>query len=113
MGTDYRGLLDGLPVMDENTFLSHFAIVGDCWEWQGRRNAGGYGLAKVQGTDERLTHRIMYQLTWGSIRHPLVVRHRCDNPPCGNPDHLELGTIVDNAQDRERRGRGRWRNRRG
>lgn len=36
---------------------------------------------------------------------PKVVRHKCDNPPCINPQHLEAGTIADNNKDRKVRGR--------
>jgi hypothetical protein len=110
MGADYRGLTEHLPVIDTETFWSQFAIVGECWEWQGERNIDGYGLANVRDVDEKLVHRIAYRLARGPIRFRLLVRHRCDNPPCGNPDHLELGTTSDNARDREQRGRGRWRN---
>lgn len=28
-----------------------------------------------------------------------VARHRCHNPLCINPDHLELGSQADNRQD--------------
>ena len=42
----------------------------------------------------------------GPIPEGLLVRHKCDNRLCTNLDHLELGTIQDNVQDREDRGRG-------
>lgn len=42
----------------------------------------------------------------GEIPDGLLVRHKCDNRLCVNPEHLELGTIQDNVNDREIRGRG-------
>ena len=35
----------------------------------------------------------------------LVVMHLCDNPACVNPDHLRLGTQLDNIKDRDAKDR--------
>lgn len=35
----------------------------------------------------------------------LVVRHKCDNTRCINPDHLIIGTHADNVQDKVDRNR--------
>lgn len=80
-----------------------------CWNWTARRNAGGYGEITVN-RKKTTAHRISYVLHHGPIPegegfHGYVVRHKCDNPSCVNPDHLELGTQYQNMQDRKERGR--------
>jgi hypothetical protein len=75
-----------------------------CWEYRGPRFANGYGQVKVDGTPQ-LAHRLSYQLWVGEIPDGAVVRHKCDNKPCLNPDHLETGTQFENVQDRNERGR--------
>jgi Mor family transcriptional regulator len=47
----------------------------------------------------------MYLTNVGKISTGLVVRHKCDNPNCINPEHLEIGTQADNIQDMVDRGR--------
>ncbi len=48
---------------------------------------------------------------WESVNGPLpaglIVMHKCDFPPCINPDHLKAGTQRENITDRDRKGRQR------
>jgi hypothetical protein len=80
-----------------------------CWEWTGNRNALGYGIVTVQHSKRFRAHRVAWELTRGPIPDGMVVCHRCDNPPCCNPEHLFLGTHDENmadmvAKDRHARG---------
>jgi hypothetical protein len=52
-----------------------------------------------------MAHRIAYALIKGAIPDGQIVRHRCDNPGCCNPKHLEIGTHSDNMGDALDRGR--------
>jgi hypothetical protein len=53
-----------------------------------------------------LAHRLAYEFTHGPIDDPSTkVLHRCDNPPCCNPDHLFLGTQAANVLDARAKGR--------
>lgn len=76
----------------------------ECWGWFGAKNARGYG---VIGLDSKLilASHASYMIHHGPITAGLVVRHRCDNPSCNNPQHLEIGTLSDNSRDMVRRGR--------
>lgn len=74
-----------------------------CWPWTGKRRGNGYGVLWDGG--EKPTHRVAYELTIGPIPEGLVIRHKCDNPPCCNPRHLEIGTVAENNRDTAERGR--------
>lgn len=69
-----------------------------CWEWKGFRLKTGYGKFSYK-RKSYLAHRISWYLFNGPIPDYLCVCHKCDNPPCINPEHLFLGTQVDNIQD--------------
>lgn len=89
-------------------FWSKVAITADtekCWVWIGSRNNRGYGEFKINGKAIK-SHRYSWILMHGEIPDNLCVLHRCDNPSCVNPSHLFLGTVEENNQDRERKGRG-------
>jgi hypothetical protein len=75
-----------------------------CIEWIARRVPWGYGLVCVKGKDTR-AHRYSWERTYGPIPDGLHVLHRCDNPPCVNPEHLFIGTNQDNVADKVAKGR--------
>src|SRR4051812_21046615 len=51
-------------------------------------------------------HVAAYRMYVGEIPEGHQIRHKCDVPRCVNPEHLETGTIRQNADDRITRGRG-------
>lgn len=76
-----------------------------CWEWQRSRTKTGYGQIAIGHQKQDYSHRVSYREYKGPIPDGLVVRHKCDNPCCCNPEHLEVGTQKDNMQDCVKRGR--------
>ena len=77
-----------------------------CWSWRGGRTKHGYGEIQHRG-EKLMAHRVSYEKYVGPIPTGMLVLHRCDNPPCTNPEHLFLGTHVDNGRDMMQKGRGR------
>lgn len=75
-----------------------------CWLWNRRVGTFGYGMVSFNGANVG-AHRLMYQLRVGPIPEGMFVCHRCDNPPCCNPEHLFLGTTEDNTSDKMTKGR--------
>lgn len=75
-----------------------------CWEWNGSRFPRGYGQFSVNGK-LCYAHRFAYRIHHGPFPSDLKILHRCDNPPCVNPEHLFLGTTQDNSDDMCRKGR--------
>ncbi len=81
---------------------------GDCWEWIPSSHRKDYGRllfrSRQPGQRTIIVTRIAYFLVTG--KWPLLfMLHRCDNPPCVNPDHLFEGTQKANIQDALEKGR--------
>lgn len=79
-----------------------------CWPWTGSLNSQGRPYFMVEGK-RVLAYRLVYELFHGHLLHSHkdVIRHKCDNPECCNPYHLEIGSHEDNMKDmkdRERHG---------
>ncbi len=73
-----------------------------CWEWK----ACDYGTFWWLGVSWQ-SHRFSWVMKHKkNIPKGLCVLHRCDNRKCVRPDHLFLGTWLDNARDRDAKGRG-------
>lgn len=50
-------------------------------------------------------HRLVYHCLVADLADSMVVMHKCDNPPCINPNHLLLGTQAQNVADMVAKGR--------
>ncbi len=67
-------------------------------------NSNGYSLIRKYGKRTSI-HRFIYEQCFGEIPLGLVVRHKCDNKSCINPEHLLIGTRQDNVNDAIERNR--------
>lgn len=75
-----------------------------CIIFIGSKNSLGYGELSYKGKRFR-AHRLSYISHVGPIPDGMVVCHKCDNPPCINPEHLFIGTQADNLKDGRKKGR--------
>lgn len=81
--------------------------MNECIEHRQKGIGLGYGSTS-RNNKTCWMHRVVYcesnGLTLDNIEGK-VVRHKCDNPRCINPKHLELGTHGDNMSDMTSRNR--------
>ena len=68
-----------------------------CWLWTACITRG-YGRFKLDGV-LAIAHRVSWELHVGPIPDGMYVLHRCDVRSCVNPNHLFLGTQLDNMKD--------------
>lgn len=70
-----------------------------CWEWQFAKSPAGYGMIG-QGGKGGFVHR---HVAAANIGRPIPknepVHHKCANPPCVNPEHLQPVTHRENLAE--------------
>ena len=90
-------------------FSTKYVRSGDCWRWTaGSFGDGGYGAFALERGKTIGAHVASYILFVGLVPPDRWVLHTCDNKWCVNPEHLWLGTPLDNVIDmtiKERRGK--------
>lgn len=95
-----------IPVVDR--FWSKVERTDGCWLWLAFKDKNGYGqIGTGTKSSHAYAHRISYEIEFGEIPAGMHVLHKCDNPTCVRPDHLFLGTHVDNMADMTAKGRGK------
>lgn len=94
-----------IPLQDR--LMSKVQKTDTCWLFTGTKNSFGYGSIGTGGRKGKNigTHRASWIIHNGEIPDGLFVLHKCDNPPCVNPEHLFLGTPKDNVRDMCSKGR--------
>ena len=97
----------GLSLEERLDYVGYEVNSNGCHIWLGRCNEFGYGVLKYAGRWQGV-HRLVFSLT-NDLLPNVVIRHKCDNPPCINPAHLIPGTQADNITDMVIRARNRTR----
>ena len=78
----------------------------DCWIWQRCIDSGGYGMLNLGiGESPERAHRFSRIRSNDQIPYGMCGLHRCDVRPCVRPDHLFIGSYLENNRDRHLKGR--------
>jgi HNH endonuclease len=104
-----RGLLPKpveISITDKLKAYSMVDPVTGCWIWMKGRNDRGYGVIVLPGQKSAYASRVSYETFIGQLGDKEAC-HKCDNPPCINPDHLFAGTHQENMRDSMAKGRNR------
>lgn len=68
-----------------------------CWNWS-LATPEGYGVISVKGKMYK-AHRVSYAAFIGEVPSNQPIHHKCNNPSCVNPKHLQLITHIENTAE--------------
>lgn len=96
----------------EERFWEKVRKTDSCWEWIGAISRSGYGTFWVSRKRGWVSaHRFSWSIHHGPLAkgacHPMspIVMHSCDNKICVRPDHILLGSFLENTLDMLAKGR--------
>ena len=72
----------------EKKFWSKVEKTDECWLWNGPISKQGYGRLNCE-RKRTYAHIFSFLLHSGTIPENHVIKHKCCNCNCVNPDHLE------------------------
>lgn len=80
----------------------HFEPNSGCWLWEGARDSKGYGNVcvaygkKPQNNKIRKVYAVLFEHFKGEYPKHMHLDHKCRNPSCCNPEHMEVVTKYEN-----------------
>jgi len=87
--------------------ITYEILDSGCWIISSHtKDKDGYGIAQRIINNQKFyrVHRASYAYYNGEILSEELVRHKCNNPSCVNPEHLIKGTHKENMEDRKEAG---------
>ncbi len=98
-----------LSLISTEEFFKRVDKTEECWLWtggiKGKGTEDGYGLYYYAEGKHWYAHRVSWRIHYGPIPTGKKVLHKCDVRRCVKPEHLFLGTQLDNIKDMTTKGR--------